>query len=150
MRVEPPDSDLATGLLDRYFSELDDRFPEGFDPSRTVAAPSAELVPPHGVFLVARLDGRPVGCGAVRRLDERTAEIKRMWIDPSVRGRGVGRGLLAALEDAARTLGCTVVRLDTSAHLTEAIALYKSAGYVPIPAYNDNSYAAHWLEKPLP
>ncbi len=149
MAPERPDSDLASRLLDRYFAELGVRFPEGFDPGRTVAAPGAELVPPHGAFLVARLDGRPVGCGAVRRLDARTAEIKRMWIDPAARGRGVGRRLLAALEDVARSLGCATVRLDTSAHLTEAIALYRSAGYVEIPAYNDNVYAAHWLEKPL-
>jgi GNAT superfamily N-acetyltransferase len=146
---EPPDGDLAADLLGRYFRELDSRFPDGFDAARTVAAPSAELVPPYGTFLVARLDGRAVGCGAVRLLDDVTAEIKRMWIDPDARGHGVGRGTLAALEDAARTLGAKVARLDTSAHLAEAIGLYRSAGYVEIPAYNDNEYAAHWMEKPL-
>ena len=75
------------------------------------------------------LDDRPVGCGAVRKLDETTGEIKRMWVDPAARGRGVGRQLLRALEGAAVELGCETVYLDTSAHLVEAIALYRSFGY---------------------
>jgi GNAT superfamily N-acetyltransferase len=148
---EPPDSMLAEALLDRYFDELAARFPggpDGFDPA-PVAAPASELTPPHGGFLLARRDGRTVGCGAVRTLDADHAEIKRMWVDPAVRGLGIGRGLLAALESAAAELGCRTVRLDTAAYLTEALPLYKSSGYVEIPAYNDNPYAAHWLEKHL-
>ena len=90
-----------------------------------------------------------MGCGAVRRLDPDTAEIKRMWVDPGARGLGVGRSLLAALEAAAGELGCRAVRLDTAAPLIEALALYRAAGYVEIPAYNENPYAAHWLEKRL-
>jgi ribosomal protein S18 acetylase RimI-like enzyme len=70
-----------------------------------------------------------------------------MWVDPAARGVGVGRSLLAALERAAVQLGCTTVRLDTAASLREALALYRSAGYLDIPAYNDNRYAAHWLAK---
>lgn len=146
---ESPESDLASVLLGRYYAELGSRFPGGFDPDRTAAAPVVELVPPRGAFLVARLDGRAVGCGAVRKLDENTAEVKRMWIEPDVRGRGVGRRLLAALEDAAIELDCRVLRLDTSARLTEALALYRSSGYHEIPAYNDNLYAADWFEKRL-
>ncbi len=82
-------------------------------------------------------------------MDDATAEIKRMWIDPGVRGRGRGRRLLNELETAARELACRAVRLDTSAHLTEAITLYRTSGYRDVPAYNDNPYAAHWLEKQL-
>jgi GNAT superfamily N-acetyltransferase len=123
--------------------------PDGFAVERSVAAPPEDLAPPHGAFLVARLDGEPVGCGAVRLLDAATAEIKRMWISPAARGRGVARRLLGDLEGVAGALGCTVVRLDTSAHLTEAIGLYRSSGYVDIPAYNDNLYAGLWLEKLL-
>ena len=82
---------------------------------------------------MARVDDRPVACGAVRKLDETTGEIKRMWVDPAARGLGVGRQLLTALEGAAVELGCEAVYLDTSAHLTEAIALYRSFGYEEIP-----------------
>ena len=148
---EPPDSPLAGALLDRYFDELAARFPAGpgqFEVDR-IAAPVAEWTPPHGVFMVARRGGHAVGCGAVRTLDADHAEIKRMWVDPAVRGLGIGRGLLSALEVAAAQLGCHAVRLDTAAYLTEALPLYRSAGYVEIPAYNDNPYAAHWLEKQL-
>jgi GNAT superfamily N-acetyltransferase len=149
--AEPSDSTLAGALLDRYYGELAARFPAGpagFDRGR-VALAAAELAPPHGMLLLARLDGRAVGCGAVRRLDEDRAEIKRMWVDPAARGLGIGRSLLAALEGAAAELGCGTVRLDTAAYLTEALSLYQSAGYGEIPAYNDNPYAAHWLEKRL-
>ena len=145
----PADGDLASRLLARYYDELAARFPGGFDRDRSVAVPSAELRPPSGCFLIALLDGREVGCGAVRKLDETTAEIKRMWIDPSVRGRGLGRGLLTGLESAAARLGCLLVRLDTSSHLPEAVGLYRSSGYSEIPPYNDNFYAHHWFEKSL-
>jgi GNAT superfamily N-acetyltransferase len=146
---EPVDSALAGGLLDRYFGELAARFPGGpgeFELAN-IAAPTTEFAPPEGVFLVARLEGQAVGCGAVRTLDEGHAEIKRMWIDPAARGLGIGRGLLGALERAAVELGFRSVRLDTAEYLVEALALYLSAGYREVPAYNDNPYAAHWLEK---
>ena len=109
-----------------------------------------EFAPPHGVFLVARLEGEAVGCGAIRALDADIAEIKRMWVDPAARRLGIGRSLLSALESAAAAeLGCRTVRLDTAAFLIEALPLYRSAGYSDIPAYNDNPYAEHWLEKRL-
>ena len=148
---EPSDSTLAAALLDRYYGELAARFPDGpdaFELAR-IAVSTTEFAPPDGAFLIAWLDGRPVGCGAVRALDADTAEIKRMWVDPAVRGLGVGRSLLAALESAAAGLERRTVRLDTAAYLTEALPLYQSAGYAEIPAYNDNPYSAHWLEKPL-
>nr|MDT0663524.1 GNAT family N-acetyltransferase [Micromonospora sp. DSM 115978] len=145
-----PGGDVAVAVLSRYYDDLDRRFPEGFDVEQTVAAPVAELVPPHGCFLVLFVGGEPVGCGAVRVLDGTTAEIKRMYLDPTVRERGLGRRLLGALEHTAIELGRHTVRLDTSAHLTEAIALYRSSGYRDIPAYNSNQYAAHWLQKLLP
>ena len=150
---EPPDSTLARTLLGRYYEELAARFPGGpgeFAPARIrITAPTTEFTPPHGVFLVARLDAQAVGCGAVRTLDADNAEIKSMWVDSAARRLGVGRSLLVALESTAAALGCRSVRLDTAAYLTEALPLYKSAGYSEIPAYNDNPYAAHWLEKPL-
>ena len=143
------DGELATSLLGRYYAELAARFPDGFDLERTVAAHAADLRPPSGCFLVVRLQGLAVGCGGVRKLDGTTGEIKRMWVDPAVRGRGIGRDLLAALEAAAARLGCARVRLDSCRHLPEAVRLYRSAGYRDVIAYNDNPYADLWLEKLL-
>ena len=148
---EPVDSAHARALLDRYYEELGARFPAGPEAFElaNIAAPTTDFAPPGGMFLLAWLDGRAAGCGGVRTLDAKRAEIKRMWVDPAARGLGIGRGLLGALESAAAELGCRGVRLDTAAYLSEALALYVSAGYRAIPAYNDNPYAAHWLEKRL-
>lgn len=139
----PADSIEARTCLNAYFAELGRRFPNGFDPAESVSAAPEEL----SVFLIVRAGERPRGCGALKRLERGVAEIKRMWVHPEIRGRGVGRRLLAALEAHAR--GFHTVRLDTSEHLPEAIALYRKAGYREIPAYNDNPYAAHWFEKRL-
>jgi GNAT superfamily N-acetyltransferase len=142
--------EVATGLLLQYYQELASRFPEGFDVGQAVDPSPEELAPPHGAFLVAYLSAAPVGCGAMRKLDSTTAEIKRMWVDPAARGHGLARRLLAELEGIARRLQCHAVRLDTSAHLPEALSLYRSSGYTDIAPYNDNPYAAHWLEKRFP
>lgn len=107
------------------------------------------LEPPDGAFLVARLDGVAVGCGGVRRLGPGVAEVKRMFVRPDARGRGVGSRLLDALEDRARRLGCAVVRLDTDEALAPAVALYERAGYRRIPSYNDNPDATAWFERRL-
>lgn len=148
--VVPASSELARSLVASYFAELDRSLPGGFDPERSVPAPPEELDPPDGRFLVASLDGRPVGCGGVRRIGDGVAEVKRMWVDPAVRGRGVGRSLLEALERSARDeLGCTVVRLDTTHHLRTAVGLYRAAGYREVEPYNDNAYATLWFEKRL-
>lgn len=143
------DSPEARACLGAYFAELGRRFPRGFDPARSVSADSAEVTPPRGAFLVVRTGGHPRGCGAVKTLEPGVGEIKRMWLHPELRGRGVGRELLAALELEARALEHHTLRLDTSTHLREAMALYRAAGYSEIPAYNDNPYAAHWFEKRL-
>ena len=147
--AEPPDSPEARACLNAYFSELSRRFPQGFDPAASAGADPVELRPPGGAFLLVRCGGRPRGCGAVKRLGAGVGEIKRMWIHPELRGRGAGRQLLGALEASARALDFHTVRLDTSAHLTEAVKLYHATGYVEIAPYNDNTYAAHWFEKRL-
>jgi len=145
--VEGPE---ARDCIRAYLEELNALFPGGFDPERSVSAAPTELAPPHGVFLLVRVDAEVAGCGGVKTLsDEGIGEIKRMWIASRWRGRGLGRLLLAALEDAAARLGHETIRLDTSAHLREAIALYQSAGYREIADYNQNAYAAHWFEKDL-
>lgn len=112
------------------------------------AGPS-ELSPPHGAFLVGSSAGRPVCCGGVKRLDHRTCEIKKMYVIPQQRGRGVARALLHALEAKARELGYTVARLDTGPKQLNARGLYESEGYAEIEDFNGNPVAVFWGEKPL-
>jgi drug/metabolite transporter (DMT)-like permease len=90
-----------------------------------------------------------VACGGIRALPDGSAEIKRMYVVPDARGRGIGAQLLARLEDEARRLGYGRLRLDTASKLTEAQALYRSAGYEEVDDYNGNTAASHWFEKRL-
>jgi GNAT superfamily N-acetyltransferase len=107
-----------------------------------------EFTPPHGTMLVARLtDGIPVGCCGVRRLTEQVGEIKRLFVCEAGRRRGVARALLTASEDAARALGYRELWLDT--HADEPAALFSSAGWNPIPAYNNHDYARYWFARSL-
>ena len=113
------------------------------------AATAAGLEPPDGTFLVGYEDNEPICCGGVKRLDERHCELKRMYVAPVARGSGVGRVLLHALEDAARSLGYAVARLDTGPAQAGAQHLYESDGYVAIDNFNDNPMASFFGEKPL-
>ncbi|MDH3299023.1 MAG: helix-turn-helix domain-containing GNAT family N-acetyltransferase [Acidimicrobiia bacterium] len=144
--VDPADS-AAVESLRRYFGELDERFETGFDEADSVTADADFYRPPRGAFLLAHHGDDAVACGAVHRLTPDIAEIKRMWVNPDWRGIGLGRRILERLEQEGRSLGCTVVRLDTNSVLTEAIAMYRSAGYEPIDRYNDNPFAKCWFEK---
>jgi ribosomal protein S18 acetylase RimI-like enzyme len=147
-RVDPLGRD-ATAAMRSYFTELDARFDAGFDTDAALAT-VASMSAPHGAFLIARSGGDDVaGCGGIQRHDERTAEVKRMWIAPTWRGAGLGRRLLAELEHVSIELGYGRVVLDTNATLTEAIALYVSAGYTEIERYNDNPDAQRWFAKRL-
>ncbi len=116
--------------------------------ARSPIAPE-QLSPPGGGFVVLYEDGRAVAGGGVKRLDERACEIKRMYVAPAARGRGLGRALLEALEDLGRELGYAVARLDTGAKQPGARRMYERAGYVEVPDYNGNPYAAFWGEKAL-
>jgi GNAT superfamily N-acetyltransferase len=143
-----PESAEVAGLLASYLAEIEAAF--GYDDSAAPPAPPENFHPPHGQFLVVRTgDGTAAGCGAVRLIDAATAEIKRMWLDPVLRGQGVSRRLLAALEAEAVALGATRAVLDTNAVLTTAIALYRSSGWQEIAAYNENWQATHWFAKDL-
>jgi GNAT superfamily N-acetyltransferase len=96
------------------------------------------------VTLLARAeDGTALGCGALRALDDEAVELKRMWVAPAARGRGVARVLLEALEDEARRLGFTRARLETGDRQPEAIALYERAGYEPISCWGPYAGAPH-------
>jgi DNA-binding MarR family transcriptional regulator/GNAT superfamily N-acetyltransferase len=145
--VEDPDSADAKWCVAQYFAELGKRFEGGFDAGRSIPADTGDLRPPWGAFLVARLDGRPVGCGAVRATEPGVGSIKRMWVSREVRGSGVGRRLLLALEKEAAGLGMKLLRLETNRSLDEAQALYRRNGYREVAAFNDDPYADHWFEK---
>jgi ribosomal protein S18 acetylase RimI-like enzyme len=139
----------ARFCLRAYFTELARRFDGGFDVARSISAGDEELTLPAGLLLVATLHGEPVGCGALKFHDGAPAEIKRMWVSPAVRGLGLGRRLLTALEERAAARRVGAVRLETNRALDEAIGLYRAAGYHEVAAFNDEPYAHHWFEKTL-
>jgi DNA-binding MarR family transcriptional regulator/GNAT superfamily N-acetyltransferase len=147
--VEDPRTATSRWCLSQYFAELNERFDLGFDPTRSLYADTRVFAPPSGAFVIARVRGRPVGCGAVKLNGKQPAELKRMWIAKESRGLGLGKRLLDVLENRARTAGASAVRLETNRTLTEAISMYRRSGYVEIEPFNDEPYAHHWFEKKL-
>jgi GNAT superfamily N-acetyltransferase len=148
--IEPADarSPEVAVLLASYFAEVQAAF--GYDDAHAAPTVPEDFTPPHGRFLVVRdADGKATGCGGVRLIEPEIAEVKRMWLHPSMRGRGAGWALLNALEAEAVALGARRGVLDTNATLTSALALYRAAGWVEVPAYNDNGDATHWFAKDL-
>lgn len=144
-----PSSPDARSCLRAYFAELARRFDSGFDAALSIPAADEEMTPPAGVFLVARLHGEPVGCGGIKFDGSGPAAIKRMWVSPAVRGLGLGGRILAGLEAQAAANGVRTLRLETNRSLVEAIALYRSAGYAEVSAFNEEPYAHHWFERTL-
>jgi GNAT superfamily N-acetyltransferase len=142
---EPYDGPVAQALVEALMADLDDRYAadgpgDGDNPeiSGVWAVRAEQVTPPAGVFLVARLDGVPVGCGGVRPLiggQVGVGEIKRMYTAPAARGLGIGRRLLAGLETEAAALGYRTVQLETGYRQPEAIRLYETAGFHRIPTY---------------
>jgi GNAT superfamily N-acetyltransferase len=142
---QPPAADLIAAMV----AEMAILYGPIDVPSMPSATP-ADFAPPHGTFLVGFDDeGAPVCAGGVKRLDDDAAEIKRMYVVPAARGRGLARVLLGALEDAASRLGYGTVRLDTGPLQPNAQRLYESAGYRAIGNFNANPVAAYWGEKRL-
>jgi GNAT superfamily N-acetyltransferase len=116
--------------------------------------PDSDTMPSAGaadfdVILVGFLDGVPTCCGGLKPLGGGAVEIKRMYVDPSARGQGVGRAMLARLEDEARERAYTVARLDTGARQPHAQRMYRHAGYVEIDNFNANPIATFFGEKLL-
>jgi GNAT superfamily N-acetyltransferase len=147
--VVDPEHEHAALCLARYTEELNRRSARTFDPATGATALPEELRPPAGAFFVAYLDGEPVGCGALKLHPDAPAEIKRMWLAPETRGLGLGRRLLQTLERHAREAGASVARIETNSDLSEAVALYTSAGWRQVAPFNDEPYADLWLEKEL-
>lgn len=147
--VENPATPDARWCIRQYFLELNQRFDAGFDPALSISATEDELVPPAGLLAIARLRGKPIGCGALKFHGRAPAELKRMWVAPDSRGLGLGRRLLRDLERRAWDAGVRVIRLETNRSLIEAIELYRASGYREVKAFNDEPYAHHWFEKRL-
>lgn len=144
-----PEEEPARSLLAAMVGELTDLY--AITTGRLgVALEPQEMTPPGGLYLVGSSGDEAVCGGGLRTIGPEMGEIKRMYVAPRWRGRGVARRLLAALEDAAAGLGMKVVRLDTGPSQPDARHLYESAGYRSIENYNDNEHAAFWGEKAIP
>lgn len=143
-----PGDPEVRALYDAFIREADG--PLGIDLEAEIAkGPPTELVPPTGVLLLIRIGGAAAGLGGVRHLDTDIAEVKSMYLAPAFRGRGLARLLLSELEDIAARHGCTAVRLDTSDYLSDAVGLYRAAGYREVSDYNGNPKASLWFERRL-
>jgi len=125
----------SQALITALNTELSAMYPEPganhfkLDPEETASG--------RGAFLVVYRDDVPVGCGAVRLLDAETGELKRMYVSPAERGRGLGRRLVAELEAEAKALGVRRLVLETGTRQHAALALYRRAGFLPIPLYGE-------------
>jgi GNAT superfamily N-acetyltransferase len=126
------DDPVVQAMVVEVQAEYADRYGGQGD---TAPIDAGEFDPPHGSFLVGWLGADAVAMGGVRSSGEGTAEIKRMYVRPVWRGRGLSRQMLAALEDAARALGATFVRLETGLRQPEAIRLYETSGYQPVVGF---------------
>lgn len=147
--AEPFDSDDARRLIAALDSGLAELYPpeQRFGPNLK----AEHLEGGHGVFLIARDDGRAVGCGAIHLLDPTTAEAKRMYVEPDQRGKGIGRAVLAGLEDAAKQLGVRRLVLETGIYQHEALSLYRRAGFTQVDCWGEyaSSPTSICLEKQL-
>lgn len=139
----------ARRCVNAYFAELNRRSKVPYDPAKGPSAEPHELNPPAGLFLVAYRHGEAIGCGGVKHRAGEPSDIKRMWVAESARGLGIARRLLAELEAEAVNSGASAVRLETNAALVEAIAMYRSSGYVEVAPFNDEPFAHHWFVKTL-
>jgi GNAT superfamily N-acetyltransferase len=147
LRAVRYDDPVAVLLVERVQQEYVQRYG---GPDEAVVDP-AEFVPPAGLFLVAEVDGVPAGSGAWRSLGDGLAEIKRMYVEPAFRRRGLAQVVLGALERTAAAAGHASVVLNSGARQPEALALYEQAGYDVVPGYGIYACApgAVFLGKPL-
>ena len=142
-------SEAAAAAMRAYLAELSDRLDA--DPTLTHAADPADVTPPRGDFVLVRevASSDVVGFGAVHVLEPGIVEIKRMWLRPDVRGRGLGKFLLKSLENRARALGGREVLLGVNESLVEACGLYRTSGYERVERFEENPYVTHFFGKRL-
>ncbi|MEA2629514.1 MAG: hypothetical protein QOJ10_1974 [Chloroflexota bacterium] len=133
--AESFDSADARRLIGALDEHLAGRYPpeQRFGPNLK----AEHLAPGLGTFVIARLGGVAVGCGAIRRLDQTTGEVKRMYVDPGVRGRGVAKVILERLEAEAGAMGASRLVLETGIYQEEAIGLYRRFGYSEIDCFGE-------------
>jgi GNAT superfamily N-acetyltransferase len=148
LAVEAADSEASLALQEAFFADIGSRYP-GWPPESSQPAEPGYFTPPGGVWLVVYIAERPAGCGGLQRLDAETAEIRRIFLDDTARGRGIGRALLAELELHAQRLGYRRVRLTTGDGQPEALGLFRSAGYEEIAPFTGGPFTTHWMEKTL-
>jgi GNAT superfamily N-acetyltransferase len=145
-----PAAPVARELVAAMEDEIESLYGDRPGSIHSVPAPADQMRAPAGGFLLAvECGGEAVGCGGLKQLEDGVCEIKRMYLRPSVRGRGLAAGLLGARERLAGELGYERVRLDTGDRQAAAKHLYESRGYEEISDYNGNTSASHWYEKEL-
>ena len=147
-RAGRSDESPGRDLLDELIELLNSQYPGRAARPGSVTTPD-EMVAPRGVFLVGYEDERPVAIGGLRPLEGDVCEIKRMYVAPAARSRGVGRALLTALEGAACDLGYSRVRLDAGPQQKHSKRLFAAVGYVEIAPYNANHIADYFAERTL-
>jgi DNA-binding MarR family transcriptional regulator/GNAT superfamily N-acetyltransferase len=143
--VDPTHPAVAVATS-RYLGELDVRFRNGLITEGTIGAADDEVRLPKGITLLATLHDEPAALGLLKFHGD-TTHLKRMWVSPDLRGLGLGRRLLTTLEAHAAEHGIRTIQLETNFALTEAIALYRAAGYVEVPPFNDEPNGDLWFEK---
>lgn len=141
--------DIAGACLQTYADELSARLNLVFDLENSGVSEVSHMQPPHGTFIVAQMQGNPVGCVGIKGTGGTIAEVKRMWIAPAARGQGLARRMMATAEDAARGLGIKTLRLDTNRKLFEAVKMYENTGWREIARFNDDPYPDIFFEKAL-
>ena len=134
-RREDLTSPSAAEMIRALNAELGERYPE--EGANHLRLDREEVAEGRGAFLVAYLNGEPLACGAIRRIDADTGEVKRMYVEPRVRGQGVGRQMLTRLENEGRRLGVKRIVLETGQRQPEALALYTNAGFVPVSPFGE-------------
>jgi len=144
-----PQSPEAVYCLENYYAELSQRFERGFDVSLSCDPEAKDMTPPRGGFFVAHSDGLAQGCCGLKGTNKGYGEIKRLWVAPSARGLGLAQNLLEACETQAKSLGTTLLRLDTNSALPEAARLYEKSGWTQIERFNADPYPDLFFEKKL-
>ena len=139
LRVARYDEPEILVLIDELAEEERRRYGDG----DTLVHEPESYVAPHGGFLAALRDGRPVACAGYRPIGDGVVELKRMYVQPGSRGRGLARRLLTAVEEGAAAQGARAIRLETGLPQPEAVALYETSGYTRIPGYGE------WADHPL-